>query len=131
MNIATQPPGETLRALIAAPEILIAPGIYDGLTALAAGSLGSTIALWREKTFQTLALTAMALVPWLLLWFPLQFGGGQLFGMSAQWWASAVSPLGALTAAAQPAAISHSAVGTLWPVFGFFLFAGAMVLAHG
>ena len=29
------------------------------VTALAAGSLGSTIALWREKTFQTLALTAL------------------------------------------------------------------------
>ena len=31
------------------------------VTALAAGSLGSTIALWREKTFQMLALTALAL----------------------------------------------------------------------
>ena len=31
------------------------------VTALAAGSLGSTIALWREKTFQTLALTALVL----------------------------------------------------------------------
>jgi ABC-type transport system involved in multi-copper enzyme maturation permease subunit len=34
-------------------------------SALAAGSLGSLIALWREKTFQTLALTALALVAWL------------------------------------------------------------------
>lgn len=34
-------------------------------SALAAGSLGSTLALWREKTFQTLALTALALVLWL------------------------------------------------------------------
>jgi ABC-type transport system involved in multi-copper enzyme maturation permease subunit len=33
--------------------------------AFAAGSLGSTLALWREKTFQTLAMTAMALVIWL------------------------------------------------------------------
>ncbi|HEX7376637.1 MAG TPA: ABC transporter permease subunit, partial [Pirellulales bacterium] len=31
-------------------------------SAFAAGSLGSTLALWREKTFQTLAMTAMALV---------------------------------------------------------------------
>src|SRR5262249_40875073 len=31
------------------------------ISALAAGSVGSTIALWREKTFQTLALTAVAL----------------------------------------------------------------------
>lgn len=34
-------------------------------SAFAAGSLGSTLALWREKTFQTLAMTAMALVIWL------------------------------------------------------------------
>src|SRR5436305_322727 len=34
-------------------------------TSLAAGSLGSTIALWREKTFQTLALTVLGLVFWL------------------------------------------------------------------
>jgi ABC-type transport system involved in multi-copper enzyme maturation permease subunit len=34
-------------------------------SALAAGSLGSTLALWREKTFQTLAMTALALVLWL------------------------------------------------------------------
>ena len=35
-------------------------------SALAAGSLGSTIALWREKTFQALAMTALVLVLWLV-----------------------------------------------------------------
>ncbi len=35
---------------------------------LAAGSLGSTIALWREKTFLTLALTTLVLFFWLALW---------------------------------------------------------------
>ncbi|HQU45057.1 MAG: hypothetical protein B7Z73_06120 [Planctomycetia bacterium 21-64-5] len=34
-------------------------------SAVAAGSLGSTFALWREKTFQTLAMTALSLVLWL------------------------------------------------------------------
>jgi hypothetical protein len=38
------------------------------MTVLAAGSLGSTIALWREKTFQTLAMTALILVLWIGLW---------------------------------------------------------------
>ena len=33
-----------------------------------AGSLGSTIALWRERTFQTLATTVLALVAWTGLW---------------------------------------------------------------
>jgi ABC-type transport system involved in multi-copper enzyme maturation permease subunit len=36
-------------------------------SALVAGSLGSIFALWREKTFQTLALTASVLVLWLFL----------------------------------------------------------------
>ena len=34
-------------------------------TAVAAGSIGSLVALWREKTFQTLALTVLVLVFWL------------------------------------------------------------------
>ena len=34
-------------------------------TAVVAGSLGSTLALWREKTFQALAMTVLALVFWL------------------------------------------------------------------
>jgi len=44
------------------------------LTALAAGSLGSIIALWREKTFQTLALVAMAIVIWIGAVEALTFG---------------------------------------------------------
>jgi ABC-type Na+ efflux pump permease subunit len=36
-------------------------------TALAAGSLGGLIALWRERTFQSLALTVLALVLYLCL----------------------------------------------------------------
>ena len=36
--------------------------------ALAAGSLGSTLALWREKTFQTLSMTALALLIWAGVW---------------------------------------------------------------
>ena len=37
-------------------------------TALLAGSLGSTISLWREKTFQTLSMTALVLVLWIGIW---------------------------------------------------------------
>src|SRR5207247_3584069 len=36
-------------------------------TALAAGSLGGLVALWRERTFQSLALTVLFLVLYLLL----------------------------------------------------------------
>ena len=34
---------------------------------LVCGSLGSTLALWREKTFQALAMTVLALVLWLAI----------------------------------------------------------------
>ncbi len=38
------------------------------LSAFVAGSLGSTIALWREKSFQALAMTSLTLVLWLVGW---------------------------------------------------------------
>ena len=37
-------------------------------TVLAAGSLGSTVALARDKTFQSLAMTALILVIWIGVW---------------------------------------------------------------
>lgn len=67
--------------LAALPLFLIA-GLFGGVSfgeilaafavtfaaVFAAGSLGSLIALWREKTFQTLALVALILVIWLGGW---------------------------------------------------------------
>ena len=52
-------------------------------SALAAGSLGSTIALWREKTFQALAMTALVIVLWLVGWEIVATGvlGERLFGI--------------------------------------------------
>ena len=35
---------------------------------LVCGSLGSTLALWREKTYQALAMTMLVLVLWLAAW---------------------------------------------------------------
>jgi len=73
-------------------------------TALVAGSLGSTIALWREKTFQSLAMTALALVLWLLAGEAVGRGvfGAELGGAPAAEWATAISPLRAILAAARP-----------------------------
>lgn len=72
--------------------------------ALAAGSLGSTLALWREKTFQALALTAIGLVLWLALGEVIGSGalGQQLQGMTADDLAARVSPWRALSAAMEP-----------------------------
>ncbi len=73
-------------------------------TALAAGTLGSTIALWREKTFQSLAMTALVLVLWLLAGEAIGRGvfGVELRGAPAGDWAAATSPLRAIVAAARP-----------------------------
>ena len=50
-------------------------------SAIAAGSLGSTIALWREKTFQALAMTALAIVALFAVSEALIYlGSGQIFG---------------------------------------------------
>jgi ABC-type transport system involved in multi-copper enzyme maturation permease subunit len=74
--------------------------------AIAAGSVGSTIALWREKTFQTLALTALALVLWLLAGEAVAGGafGQQVAGLDCRELAAAISPLRAIQSALQPEA---------------------------
>jgi ABC-type Na+ efflux pump permease subunit len=75
-------------------------------TGLLAGSLGSTLALWREKTFQSLALTALLLVFWMLGCEALRSGalGEVLLGVDASRWTTWLSPIGAMQAAARPTA---------------------------
>ena len=74
------------------------------VTALAAGSLGSTIALWREKTFQTLALTALVLA--ILAAWEVLLASGVLVeshsGAAVNRWLGALSPWQAVMAAARP-----------------------------
>lgn len=71
---------------------------------LLCGSLGSTVALWRDKTFQTLATTALAVVVWLGAWEAAAVGmaGQRWSGMSATDVAAVASPLRALAAALNP-----------------------------
>ncbi|HYO26591.1 MAG TPA: hypothetical protein VEQ85_16740 [Lacipirellulaceae bacterium] len=97
--------------------------------ALASGALGSTIALWREKTFQSLAITAVAIVLWLLAGEAAARGvfGLQVAGLPAARAAEAFSPLRAIAAAARP----QSAAGGSWlgdSVQLFMLVAGAVVV---
>ncbi len=68
------------------------------------GSLGSTLALWREKTFQALALFVLILVLWLALGEMLAAGalGRAPAGLSAHVWATAVSPWQAILVASRP-----------------------------
>jgi len=74
------------------------------VTVLVAGSLGSTIALARDKTFQSLAMTAMILVIWVGAWEvtgllagSLSIGGARLDSIAA-----ATSPLSAILVAVRP-----------------------------
>ena len=77
-------------------------------TAMAAGSLGATVALWREKTFQTLALVAMCIVFWMGLWEAIGLSG-ELFGIAGSKLAAATSPIRAIIAASNPT------VSATWP----------------
>ncbi|MFK7768878.1 MAG: hypothetical protein AB8B55_16780 [Mariniblastus sp.] len=79
-------------------------------TSLAAGSLGAIVALWREKTFQTLALVAMVIVFWIGLFEGFRLAGFELFGVSSEQIAGAASPIQAILAA------SHPTVSNTWPV---------------
>lgn len=75
------------------------------VSGLAAGSLGSTLALWREKTFQTLALTVLGLVFWMGISEAFARGlvHGQFAGAPFALWAQGLSPYQAVLAATRPA----------------------------
>ncbi len=101
--------------------------VINAVAVFVAGSLGSTIAHWREKTFQALALTAILLVAWL--------GAGELLnsGLVERWLplpgtvlAECLSPWRAMLAATRSSSESvRSLAGLPWPpyqihlVFGF------------
>ncbi len=102
---------------------------------LACGSLGSMLALWREKTFQALALTVLALVLWLAAWQIVATGAlfESFWGISSETWAAGFSPWGAILEATQPFVHEDPALGPLrTPVHLFLLVAVvASVLLNG
>lgn len=99
-------------------------------TALATGSLGSTIALWREKTFQTLALTAVVIVFWTGVCEAIGLLGPtvEILGVAAPTVAAALSPVSAILAAARPAIGGDFATGVAVYV-GFSLTAALLLNA--
>ena len=76
---------------------------------LAAGSLGATLAFWREKTFQALALVALAIVFWIGLFEGLALLPIEIFGVESSQLAAIASPFRAIVAA------SHPTVIETWP----------------
>jgi hypothetical protein len=93
------------------------------VAALAAGSLGSTLAFWREKTFQTLAMTALTLVFWLGIWEAVATGllGQQFAGITCETWATGFSPVRAILAATRSHSVSDPALGPLKNPVNLFL----------
>ena len=89
------------------------------------GSLGSTLAQWREKTFQALALFVLVLVLWLALGEAIAAGawGPAPAGVTAHRLAVAVSPWQAVLEAARP--FATSAQGGLQSPVNWFLLAAA------
>ncbi|MDR3183585.1 MAG: ABC transporter permease [Planctomycetaceae bacterium] len=88
---------------------------------LACGSLGSCVALWRDKTFQAIAVSILLLVLWIAA------GETMSFGKYADVLAPAtLSPWSAVLTASRPA-IDTSA-GLLGPIQNFLLVCGGIVI---
>src|SRR5262245_9072798 len=73
-------------------------------TILAAGSVGSTVALARDKTFQSLAMTALILMIWIGAWeaAAILAGNVTIAGVPIESIAAAASPIRAILIAAHP-----------------------------
>ncbi len=96
----------------------------------AAGSLGSTLALWREKTFQTLSMTALGLVFWLGIWEVVHLlGDTTVLGVSCTAWAAGFSPLRAVLIAAGPVMPREPALGPLVNSVNLFLLTSTLAVA--
>jgi ABC-type Na+ efflux pump permease subunit len=100
------------------------------MTVLAAGSLGSTIALWREKTFQTLAMTALILVLWIGLWeaVAVALPDLTLVGLSSETWLAGLSPVRAIMLACQPLFTSTDVANSWRDGVVLFLLVSSMVV---
>jgi ABC-type transport system involved in multi-copper enzyme maturation permease subunit len=99
-------------------------------TALAAGSIGSTLALWRERTFQTLALAFLVLMFWLAAAELLVAAGAwglQWQGVSAGVWGAALSPWRAVLIAARPDVGQAAMLGKFGSPVHWFLGIAAVI----
>jgi ABC-type transport system involved in multi-copper enzyme maturation permease subunit len=80
-------------------EQVLACGILTVATMLACAALGATIAFWREKTFQAIAVTLLALVLWLALGEAV--AQSKIPGLDPSW-SKRISPARAVVEVCQP-----------------------------
>lgn len=82
-----------------APQQVLAVSLVTASTLLWSAAIGTTVAFWREKTFQTLAVIALSLVLWCIVWEPVS--AGVIPGIAPEV-ATYASPLRAVWGACQP-----------------------------
>ncbi|MBN2292859.1 MAG: ABC transporter permease subunit [Pirellulales bacterium] len=92
-------------------------------TTIFCGSLGSMLALWREKTFQALALTVLIIVLWIAVLEIVATGtfGAGFAGLSAQELAAGMSPWQAIIETTQPFSRPSPALGILGTTTNLYL----------
>ncbi len=97
------------------------------VAALAAGSLGSFLALWREKTFQTLALTVLVLVFWFGLGEAVARGalGASWGGIATDVWGAVLSPWQAVLLASRPLVAAQNTLPYVGNAVNCFVLAAA------
>lgn len=100
-------------------------------TTIACGSLGSTLALWREKTFQSLALTVLVIVGWIAGWEIVAAGafGSQLLGVPVDALAAGFSPWQAILEATRPYVEPEPALGVFGTPVYLFLVSAVVISA--
>jgi len=102
------------------------------VTIAVAGSLGSTMALWREKTFQALALTTLMLFFYLAAWEAIGWWGEgrEILGLPVADWTAIGSPWRAVLAATEPMIRpAQAGPATFDPVAWFLLFGSGLAIA--
>ncbi len=104
--------------------------IVTFFSAIACGSLGSLMALWREKTFQALAISVLAIVLWTAAGEIVGAGffGERIFGLPAANAAACFSPWRAVVDACAPFPQSHPALGAFGYSFNVFVFVAVSIV---
>lgn len=109
-----------------APEQVLSATWITACTLATCAALGATLAFWREKTFQALAVTVLLLAFWLA--FGEAVANGLVAGVPSKF-ASLISPLHAIIEATQP--LPSDPILPFDVPGGNAFFAGAVVLLIG